>query len=212
MYYPTQWNFSALMFNRLLGSMGLAALVTFAIFVLMDTLTRNDETPIVDLPEPPVITVAFQHKEKPTPKKEKLQPPKEPKVIPKTLKPVEASPDDQQGLLVDNIDVPKLGPDVGFDELVIADTGARPIVRMQPKYPIDAARNGVEGWVKLIFSIDASGAVKDIEVIDAEPKRIFNKAARKALSKWKYKPQMIAGKPVEQSGLEVVLDFNLDQG
>jgi protein TonB len=81
---------------------------------------------------------------------------------------------------------------------------------MQPKYPIDAARNGVEGWVKLVFSIDSSGQVKDVEVIDSQPKRTFDRAAKQALKKWKYKPQVIDGEAVIRQGLQVVLDFKLD--
>src|SRR5690606_21229346 len=44
--------------------------------------------------------------------------------------------------------------------LGLDDSQAIPVVRMEPKYPVDAARNGIEGWVKLLFSIDILGQVQ----------------------------------------------------
>ena len=91
------------------------------------------------------------------------------------------------------------------------DGDATPIVRIEPKYPVQAARDGKEGWVKLSFTINEVGGVEDIEVMDAEPKRIFDREARRALDKWKYKPKIEDGKPIKQFGLIVQLDFKLDQ-
>ena len=81
-----------------------------------------------------------------------------------------------------------------------------------PKYPTQAARDGKEGWVQLSFTIDELGGVTDVEVIDAEPKRIFDREAKRALRKWKYRPKIIDGKPQKQPGLQVQLDFKLNQG
>ena len=86
-----------------------------------------------------------------------------------------------------------------------------PIVRIEPKSPAQAARDGKEGWVKLSFTINEVGGVEDVDVIDADPKRVFDREAKRALRKWKYKPKVEDGKPMKQPGMKVQLDFKLDQ-
>jgi protein TonB len=89
------------------------------------------------------------------------------------------------------------------------DGDATPIVRIEPRYPMKAAREGKEGWVQMSFSIDTLGGVTDIKVIKSQPKRIFDREAKKALAKWKYKPKIVDGKPIVQTGLTVQLDFKM---
>jgi protein TonB len=88
---------------------------------------------------------------------------------------------------------------------------ARPIVRVNPKYPMDAMREGTEGWVKLAFDINKVGKVVNISVIDSQPKRIFDKAARQALRKWKYQAKSVDGQAVYQKSRTVQLDFSMEQ-
>ncbi|WKE66006.1 energy transducer TonB [Gallaecimonas kandeliae] len=88
---------------------------------------------------------------------------------------------------------------------------ATPLVRMDPRYPIEAARDGKEGWVKLRFTVTAAGTVDQVQVLDAEPKRLFDKAAVDALRKWRYQPKVVDGKAIAQPDQEVVLAFKLDK-
>lgn len=48
-------------------------------------------------------------------------------------------------------------------------------------------------------------------VVDAEPKRVFDREAIRALKRWKYSPKVVDGKAVQQPGIMVQLDFSLDQ-
>jgi len=47
-------------------------------------------------------------------------------------------------------------------------------------------------------------------VVDAEPKRVFDREAIRALKRWKYSPKIENGQALKQTGIMVQLDFNLD--
>ncbi|MGI9345319.1 MAG: energy transducer TonB [Gammaproteobacteria bacterium] len=87
-----------------------------------------------------------------------------------------------------------------------------PIVRVNPVYPQRAVSRGIEGWVMLEFTINGDGRTKDISVIRREPSSIFDGAAIKAISKWRYRPRIIDGEPQEVEGVQVRLTFELEKG
>lgn len=81
--------------------------------------------------------------------------------------------------------------------------------RASAKYPIQAARNRVEGYVYLSFDINEKGETQNIKVIEGVPKGVFDKVATAAVSKWKYEPALLNGKAIIQKRIAVTLDFNL---
>jgi len=86
----------------------------------------------------------------------------------------------------------------------------KPISRVQPKYPINAARRGQEGWVVMSFVVDTQGKVNSTIVEDSSNGKVFNKAAKKAIEQWVYQPTTINGKAVEQCKNTVRFDFMLN--
>jgi len=80
-----------------------------------------------------------------------------------------------------------------------------PEIRIEPKYPVQAAKDGVEGSVLLKFDIEPDGRTSNISVIAAKPENTFNKVAINALSQWKYKVES-KGKAKDMT---VQLDFLL---
>lgn len=92
----------------------------------------------------------------------------------------------------------------------LSDHDARPIVQVPPRYPIKAANSGIEGWVKLAFNINQLGEVYGVKVLDSKPKRTFDKAAKQALKRWKYRAKVANGKAIEQHNLTVQLDFKME--
>ncbi|WP_426360192.1 energy transducer TonB [Pseudocolwellia sp. HL-MZ19] len=202
---------------RFLVSILLGAGVTFVLFSFMAFLVssgdRNKEEQleniIVEVNTTPPKSSAETRRRVPPP------PPPPPKSPPKPQAPEPEANNNTSGISFNMPGIKLSGanagisaPGAGFGR----DGDATPIVRIEPKYPMQAARDGKEGWVKLSFTINEIGGVEDVEVIEAQPKRVFDKEAKRALRKWKYKPKVVDGKPMRQAGLSVQLDFKMDGG
>lgn len=200
--------------GRVLVSILLGAAVTFGLFAFMAFLVssgdrskdQSQENIIVEVNTTPPKSSAETRRRVPPP------PPPPPKAPPKQMAPEPEANNNNSGLQFNMPGVQLSGastglsaPGAGFGR----DGDATPIVRIEPKYPIQAARDGKEGWVTLSFTINEIGGVEDVEVLEAEPKRIFDKEAKSALRKWKYKPKVVDGKAMRQPGLTVRLDFNM---
>ncbi len=90
----------------------------------------------------------------------------------------------------------------------MGDSDTVPLVRVEPTYPEQAAERGIEGWVEVEFSITPSGTVKDPKIVGSTS-NVFHRAALQAIRKWKYRPKIEDGKPVERPGIRVTLKFVL---
>lgn len=89
---------------------------------------------------------------------------------------------------------------------------AIPVVRVEPEYPRKAARAGREGWVKLAFVITPSGGVADVRIVESSPRRVFDRAAKRALEQWRFRPQRIDGRSMARQAVQVI-EFKLaDRG
>ena len=83
-----------------------------------------------------------------------------------------------------------------------AHAGLAPIKRVEPVYPPEAARAGTKGFVEVEFTVDASGKVASVSVVNAKPSRTFETAAVKAVKQWTFAPG-------GDGRGKVRLDFNL---
>ena len=206
-------------FRTLFAAMA-AVGVTFALFVLMYKLIssgggRNEEMEAiagihfgpVDIPDE-VMTRSRRIPPKPPPPKKPPPPPK-------------MEIDQQQQISnMPKLDLPNLDlPLIGGEGMFIGNFGTVdktaegdiiPLVVIRPMYPRDAAMKGIEGWVKVEFTITAIGTVKDPRVIDSDPPRIFNREALRAILKWKFKPRVVDGVPVDRPATQII-GFDLEQ-
>lgn len=80
------------------------------------------------------------------------------------------------------------------------------VSRVTPKYPLKAAEQRIEGFVKLAFDVDENGFVSDIKVLESSPKNTFEQNAKYALSQWRYKS---VGFGVKNQHLQ--MDFVMDE-
>ena len=84
---------------------------------------------------------------------------------------------------------------------VFADGSYVPIFKVPPIYPRRAQERGIEGCVMLEFTVTKVGSVKEPYVVWSQPSGIFDRAALRSAMKFKYKPQIRDGEPIEVKGV-----------
>ena len=66
-----------------------------------------------------------------------------------------------------------------------ADT--QPVSKIQPEFPKEAVQAGIDkGHVKARMTLDASGEVSRVEILEANPRRVFDRTVMRTLAQWKY--------------------------
>lgn len=86
-----------------------------------------------------------------------------------------------------------------------SNDNAAPVSRVEPRYPLEAAQNKIEGYVVAQFDISAEGKVQNVKILKSVPAQVFDKESVRALEQWTYAKTM-AG----QQGMKVQLDFAMD--
>lgn len=86
-----------------------------------------------------------------------------------------------------------------------------PVFRPPPIYPRRAQERGLCGFVDLSYTVTAAGTVTD-PIVTASSSRMFESAAKKAALRYKYKPRQVGGKPVDVSGVEIRVSFQIEGG
>ena len=138
------------------------------------------------------------------------KPPKPPETPPET------PPQDMDNINPDAPTINISAPDVqasgdigGPGGMNIAEGDYLPIVRVAPVYPARALSRGLEGFVDLSFTVTTTGTVKDPIVIQSTSS-LFERAAIRAVLKFKYKPRVVDGVPVEVPGVKTRITFMLE--
>ncbi len=85
---------------------------------------------------------------------------------------------------------------------------AEQVKLVNPIYPKVAKRRGIEIEVKVNFTIDIEGQIKDIKFAQHKKINYFESSIRKAIKKWRFLPAKVDEKPVE-SQMAKVFSFSL---
>jgi protein TonB len=88
-------------------------------------------------------------------------------------------------------------PEKGAYNLNELDTKPRVTRRFPPKYPYEAAQQGIEGKVLIKFVLTKEGTVKEPLVVESNPEGVFDEAALEAVKQYKFNPGTIDGKAVD---------------
>jgi protein TonB len=73
------------------------------------------------------------------------------------------------------------------------------------EYPSSALSKKIEGQVKVGYVVTPKGMVSELEVLEATPPGVFDRAATDAVARLRYKPVLVAGKPIAVSTKMLVI-------
>jgi len=79
-----------------------------------------------------------------------------------------------------------------------------PLLTPGPKYPRRARRAKISGWVNISFTITPKGTVTELVILAAEPEGIFEQTTLNTVKKWKFKPQLLAGKATARQVVQTI--------
>jgi protein TonB len=112
-----------------------------------------------------------------------------------------------------NIPAPEVSNTVeigGPGGMNIAEGDYLPIVRVAPVYPARALSRGIEGYVDLSFTVTTTGTVRD-PVVMFSTSSLFDRAAIRAVLKFKYKPRVVDGVPVDVPNVKTRITFQIEE-
>lgn len=193
----------------------LALIVTFLLFFTMQYLIATADRGLEDAESVHFVDfVRVKREEQIERKKPKPEKPPEPEKPP----PEPPTPEmDQVNPTADTLAVSAPTPvatDINLSAsgfgLAPSDGEYLPIVKVEPIYPRRALERGIEGYVIVEFTVTRSGTTKDIRVVEAQPPGIFDQAAIKAAEKFKYKPRVVDGQPIEVPGVQNKITFRIE--
>ena len=199
------------MIARYAGSGILAIAVTFGLFFAMQALIATGRNAIVDTGKEVRIEFHAQERDE-TPETIKQKLPDHPEVEKAPEVPKFEMARVNPGGASLNIAAPKLDASVNANFDIgdaPADGDIMPLVRVPAQYPRNAASRGIEGWVILEFDVTPEGTTENVHVIDSDPKNIFDRAAIRAVEKFKYKPKIVNGQPTKQFNVKFKYSFAL---
>ena len=195
---------------RMLISILLAIPVVVGLFMIMHSLIdRNFENPeesntkIADLVQPDEEIQL----ETTVPKPDKVEDPEEP-------------PPEMEMMHIDlnmDTDIENSAP-LAMVDIAISTSGMSsgdgeylPIVKVAPIYPRRAQTRGISGYCIVEYTVTTSGAIRDPVAVDCQPAGVFEKASVKASLKFKYKPRVVDGEPIEVAGVQNKFTYQLEQ-
>lgn len=86
-----------------------------------------------------------------------------------------------------------------------------PIVKVAPIYPRRAQSRGITGYCTVEYTVTTSGAIRDPRAVDCQPSGVFEKASLKAALKFKYKPRVVDGQPIEVAGVQNRFTYEMEK-
>ena len=200
-------------FPALLGSL----LVTVGVFLFMQSLIQAKREEVVQIPVLPDVQILQPQEEPEEPPEQETDqpdmPPPEPSMEPLSVKdvsPPAPTPSTE-------LEMPAL--DLGVGDIKIRASGKRwsaplaadaivtdmggsdgrgyieviPFNTRQPNVPEVAWQNKISGWVLVAFNVTPDGHTRNIRVLDAKPRGVFEEKVISAVDDWTYRISFSGG-------------------
>jgi len=140
-------------------------------------------------------------------KPEKVEDPEEP---PPEMQPLEFDMD----MDVDVVNLAltaKVNVSINSSGMSSGDGEYLPIVKVAPIYPRRAQTRGITGYCIVEYVVTKTGSIRDPQPVDCQPQGVFERASLKAAEKFKYKPRVVDGEPIEVAGVQNKFTYELEQ-
>jgi protein TonB len=204
--------------SRYAAPLIIAALITFGLFAVMSALIASQPGTSINNPSIPVTLIRVPNEPEPIPEPDPVLPsipeptPRGPvdgiQITDSATSPVNLPPGPAEDWF-ESIQPGITGPTIRVPG---ADQNEIPIVRVEPVYPQRALDRGIEGWVEVEFTVTEVGSISEPTILRSHPSAVFNKAALRAIERWKYEPKVVDGQPVSRPGMRKRLRFELNEG
>ncbi len=189
----------------------MAALITSGLLFTMQALIASGKSALTDDREFQFLDfVRAQRQEMVQRKKQKPEKPPKPEEPPPDM------PKPQQDVVNPNVQTIAVAPmsastdmSIGGFGLAVSDGDYLPIVKVAPVYPRRALSRGLEGYCIVEFTVTKTGTVRDPFIVESTSS-LFERAALGAVLKFKYKPRIVDGEPIEVAGVQNKITFELE--
>ncbi|HJP39913.1 MAG TPA: TonB family protein [Gammaproteobacteria bacterium] len=199
------------MIARLGISISSGVIVTFALLWLMQFLIATGREALSDKVDFRMMDFIRVKTEELVEQKDR-KPPKPPEV---KDKPPEMPPPDMDAMdpNAPKVNLQRVSVDInmqmgGTDFAV--DGEYLPIVRVEPMYPRRAQTRGIEGYCDMEFTVLKTGEVTNAVATECSSS-VFKNSSVKAVLKWKYKPRVVNGEPIDSPGVRTRLTYKFEE-
>ncbi len=138
---------------------------------------------------------------------EKIEDPEEP---PPDLEPIQFDTDVDMGV-VNTAPTTGISLKLSSSGMSSGDGEYLPIVKVAPIYPRRAQTRGISGYCIVEYTVTKTGSIRDPKAVDCQPSGIFESASVKAATKFKYKPRVVDGEPIEVAGVQNKFTYELEK-
>ncbi|MDB2438437.1 energy transducer TonB [Hellea sp.] len=186
-----------------------AAAITVGIGLFMVGMIRTEFTPqdkaeslTLDINPVPIDIPPPREREKPQDIKRVETPPPPPRIEQAQAKQPQEDLTEMSGAVPDFV-MPKIDQETFV--ITVSDRKAQPLVRIAPIMPPNAERSG---HCNVRFNVSAEGAPYDVMATYCT-QSVFERATKKSVTKWKYRPKILNGRAVAMIGVENKVSYRL---